>query len=216
MQVTIFKNLHNCIPQETSLEHIFQIIQTSEKLKEMTEDARRFYTEGDKEAGDMIKKRKLPAFAPAAIMYGGKGREILISLTGICFFDIDHLSDVEMKDVSQIIKEDKHTLMLSRSVSGHGLHFLVIYSLKHDEHFQIGLTPNKINNIYCSVFKTLAKRYKGILNVPIDKSGMNAERLCLVSYDADIYLNYSSKPFILKYVHQQSGHYPKLYELISD
>ena len=76
----------------------------------MTEDARRFYTEGDKEAGDMIKKRKLPAFAPAAIMYGGKGRENLISLTGICFFDIDHLSDVEMKDVEQIIKEDLRLL----------------------------------------------------------------------------------------------------------
>lgn len=215
MQVTIFKNLHNGIPQETSLEHVFQIIQTSEKLKEMTEAARRFYAEGNKEAGDRIKKSKLPAFAPAAIMYGGKGREDLVTLTGICFFDIDHLSDEQMKDVEQVLKDDKHTLMLSRSVSGHGLHFFVRYSLKHDEHFQIVLTPKRINMIYGSVFKTLAKHYKGILNVPIDKSGMNAERLCLVSYDADIYLNYSPEPFILKFVPQQLGHYPRLFELIS-
>lgn len=216
MRVSIFKNLVSAEPQETSLGQIFHIIKTSEKLREITEKARSFASSGDKESLKKIKKTKFPAFAPAAVLLGGKGREDLMTLTGLCFLDIDHLSEEQMAKVEQFLREDKHVLMLSHSVSGHGLHILVRYYLKHDDFFQIVLTPKRINVIYGSVFKSLAKHYKGLLNVPIDKSGMNAERLCLVSYDAGIYVNYSPEPFVLKFEPQQSGHYPKLFEFLSE
>jgi hypothetical protein len=215
MRVSIFKNILCGVPQETSLEQIFHIIKSSEKLRELTEKARSYSSKGDRESLSKMKRNRFPAFAPAATMLGGKGRENLVTLTGICFFDIDHLSDKQMAEIENVLREDEHVLMLSHSVSGQGLHILVKYSLKHDDYFQIVLTPKRMNVIYGSVFKSLAKHYKGLLGVTIDKSGINAERLCLVSYDEDIYINYSPKPFVLKYETQQSGHYPKLFEILS-
>jgi hypothetical protein len=212
MEVTIFKNLHAAKPQRTPLEKIVEMIKTSPLLKEYTLEARRLYAAGEKEKGDSIKKNLLPAFAPAGYLLDGKGRDNLIGLTGLCFIDIDHVDEDHVKTSMALLREDEHVLLAARSISGKGLHILVPYSLwKEDPTAPLPATPGKMNQTYGSVFKSTATRYRELLGLPIDKVAGNAERLCLVSYDADAWYNPTAIPIVYQYVFQKSGKKPKSY-----
>lgn len=210
MDVSIFKNLHSARPQQTSLEKIIEMIRTSHKLEEMTLEARAFYAAGEKEKGDVIKKTKLPAFAPCATLIDGKGRYNLIGLTGLCFIDIDKV-DIEQVDAAMdTLRNDEHVLLAARSISGHGLHILVPYTLsREDPDTSLPATPAKANQVYGSVFKAAAARYSELLQLSIDYMAANAERLCVVSYDRRAHYNPTAVPIVYKYEHQKSGKKPK-------
>jgi len=217
MDVSIFKQLHSSIPQRTPFEKIVEMIKTSRLLKEYTEEARDLYAAGDKEKGDSIKKNLLPAFAPAGFLLDGKGRENLIGLTGICFIDIDHVTEEQVDASMDILRSDENVILAARSISGKGLHILIPYSLWRKDSFeQLPATPGRMNQIYGSVFKSTAAHYSEILGVQIDKSAENAERLCLVSYDANAWYNPSAKPIIYCYEHQNSGRKPKRFSVYED
>lgn len=217
MMVSIFNNLHTAKPQKTSLEKIVHIIKTSSLLKDYTQQAREFYADGNKEQGDSIKKNLMPAFAPAGYLLDGKGRENLIGLTGLCFIDIDHISEEKVESYRAILREDEHVLLAARSISGNGLHIIVPYSLRTDNPDErMPLTPGKMNQTYCSVFKPTTFRYGKLLGVGIDKAAGHAERLCIISYDSAAWYNPAAVPIIYRYRHQKSGKKPKSFEEYSE
>lgn len=200
MEVTIFRNLNSAKVYNTSLAKIVKMIRTSLLLQEFTVKARHYYSTGDKRKGDHIKKHALPAFAPAAYLLDGKGRVNLISLTGICFLDIDHVGVEVIDRCMAILGRDKHILMASTSISGKGLHILVPYTIQRDDPYaSIPGDPAKLNKLYGRIFSSISNRYGQILGVPIDKSAMNAERLCLVSYDAKAIFNPNALPIEYRY-----------------
>ena len=212
MEVCIFKNLRTAIPQRTSLEKIVQMILTSPLLKEYTDKARKYYVEGNKEKVNSIKTNLLPAFAPAGYLIDGKGRYNLIGLTGLCFVDIDHVENEQVESAMAKLREDEHVLLAARSISGKGLHILVPYCLwREDTVSSLPPTPAKTNQIYGSVFKSTAARYRDLLGLPTDKMAINAERLCLISYDDQAYFNAGAVPIIYQYEHQRHGIVPKKY-----
>ena len=210
MEVSIFKNLRAAKPQRTTLEKIVQIIRTSPLLQEYTEEARRHYIAGEKEKGDTIKKSLLPAFAPAGYLLDGKGRDSLIGLTGLCFIDIDHMEDEQVEASMALLQADEHVLLAARSVSGKGIHILIPYVLwREDPVTPMSASPGKTNQTYGSVFKSTAARYRELLRVKVDKAAANAERLCLVSFDADAWYNPAATPIVYRYEFQKSGLTPK-------
>lgn len=212
MDITIFKHLHSAKPQKTPLEKIVQMIRTSPLLQEYTEEARRHYAAGEKDKGDSIKKNLLPAFAPAGYLLDGKGRASLIGLTGLCFVDIDHIEAEQVESSMAILKADEHVLLAARSISGKGIHILVPYILwREDPTLPLPATPGKMNQTYGSVFKSTAARYRELLGLQTDKAAENAERLCLVSYDADAWYNPAATPIVYRYEFQKSGKKPKRY-----
>lgn len=215
MDLTIFRHLHSAKPQKTPLKKIVDMIRTSQLLEEYTQEARRYYAAGEKAQGDSIKKNLLPAFAPAGYLLDGKGRDNLIGLTGICFVDVDHVEGEELEESMAILRGDEHVLLAARSVSGHGLHILVPYTLwREDPSEPLPSTPGKLNQIYGSVFKSTAARYRSSLGLPIDKAAENAERLCIVSSDPEAWYNPTAKPIVYRYEHQKSGKKPKRYAII--
>ena len=188
------------------------MIQTSPLLQEYTLEARRLYTAGEKTKGDSIKKNLLPAFAPAGYLLDGKGRASLIGLTGLCFVDIDHVTEDKVVESMAILREDEHVLLAARSISGEGIHILVPYTLwREDPTIPLPATPGKLNQTYGSVFKSTAARYRELLGLPIDKAADNAERLCLVSFDADAWFNPAATPIVYRYEFQKSGKKPRKY-----
>lgn len=214
MDVSIFKNLHSVKPQWTTLEKTVHLIRTSPLLREYTEDARRHYAAGEKEKGDYIKKKLLPAFAPAGYLLDGKGRVNLIGLTGLCFINIDHIEEDRVEASMAILREDEHILLAARSVSGKGIHILVPYRFwREDPTSQLPGTPCKMNQTYGSVFKSTAARYRELLGLQTDKAAENAERLCLVSYDAGVWYNPAATPIVYRYEFQKSGKKPKRFEV---
>ena len=130
----------------------------------------------------------------------------------MCFIDIDHLSEEQISTIIDRLRQDEHVIMMSRSVSGAGLHILIRYSLWSEDSLEvIGLTPKRINQVYGCVFKSTAAHYHEILSVPIDKCGMNAERLCLISFDSDVYYNPDAIPLVFQYERQKGNIKPKRY-----
>lgn len=179
-------------------------MRTSLLLQELTVKVRHYYFTENKRKGDHIKKHALPAFAPAAHLFGGKRRANLIGLTGICFTDIGHVCEEVVDRCMAILGRDKHILMTSSSISGKGLHILVPYTIQRDDPYaSIPGDPAKLNKLYGRIFSSISNRYGQILGVPIDKSTMNAERLCLVSYDAKVIFNPNALPIEYRYQDQR-------------
>ena len=116
MKVSIFKNLQTAKPYETTLEKVVEMIMTSHLLAQYTETARNYYSKGKKGKGDNIKKNNLPAFAPCGNLLGGKGRNCLIGLTGLCFIDIDKVTTEQVEVALAALRGDEHVLFASRSL----------------------------------------------------------------------------------------------------
>ena len=139
MQVSIFSCLIDKTPKETSLEEIVRIMRSTERLRNLCERRRELIKSGNKFNADLIKRKLLPAFAPDALMYGGKARHNVTGLTDLCFLDIDHISYNEIEESMRLLYNDKHVVLAARSMSGDGLHFLVRYAFQDREQPWIGI-----------------------------------------------------------------------------
>lgn len=197
MQVSIFTNVYSGIPQESTLEDIIFSIKSSKRLKKSTSKVRKYLNEGLMEKAVMIKKGSLPAFVPAAQLLGGKGHDNIVSLTGLCFIDIDKISEEEIQRVREIACNDEHTVMVKQSVSGHGIHIFIRYILQSDKVVALcGLSPREMKNKYIKICKAIHHYYRGVYKIKIDKTSTNPCQLCIISADSDVYYNPSAKPLI--------------------
>lgn len=139
----------------------------------------------------------MPAFAPAAILDSGKSKEDVIDLTGLCFLDIDHISEEDTKKTVMILSKDPFTRLASISVSGKGVHLLVRYTVDFGYYdYPFISSPEKLRKLYKGVFIQLAKHYTQKLGLQVDMSGENAERLCIVSHDPKVYYNAESSAYV--------------------
>ncbi|MBR5802682.1 MAG: hypothetical protein IKY25_08055 [Alistipes sp.] len=216
MIVTRFKHLQTKVSNDIPLEKIVNAIQNDTNIKELTLKYRELKSAEKNEEAKNIKKSLLPAFAPAVQLRGGKSRNDIFDITGLCFLDIDNISTDEMTNAIDLLKSDNHIVMFYKSLSGTGLHIIIRYSLFFGEnHTQISLTPTRIRKVYGAVFKTISKKYRTLLNHKIDKSGENPERLCLISHDSEIYFNKDATPIIYKYKNQRSTKIFKTFEDIN-
>lgn len=216
-KVCIFSNIIRSDPQVTSLDEIVHVMQTSKRLEELCLQRKTYIKKGNKGKADHIKKKMIPAFSPTAQFYGGKGRTNVMGLTDICFLDYDHVEEDKLAQAIQTLREDKHTLLACRSVSGDGLHLLIRYKFQNREQPGIeNMTCNRMNFTYGSVFKTISRHYAQRLGFPIDKHGSNMERLCIISYDSELYYNPSAIPFILVYEQRKRTKNPKVFDIVTE
>lgn len=197
MKLSYFTRLISRMPLEITLNQIVGKITKHDTVREDTLAARRWYSKGRKGKGDNIKKTKLPAFVPGAILDGGKKPEDIIDLTGLCFIDIDHITESDAAQTVEVLSQDHHTLLASISLSGKGVHLLVRYRVDFGDHdYPFISSPEKLRKLYKDVFMNLAGYYSGKLGHQVDMSGENAERLCLINHDPDVYYNPESAAYI--------------------
>ena len=113
MTLSYFTRLTSQQPLEITLTKIVGKTKNPNNVQMNTLAARKWYAMGRKGKGDNIKKMHLPAFAPAAILEGGKSKDHVIDLTGLCFIDIDHISESDAEQTVKILSEDPYTLFAS-------------------------------------------------------------------------------------------------------
>lgn len=182
---------------EITLNKIVGKTKNPNSVQDNTMAARKWYAKGRKGKGDNIKLTQLPAFAPAAILQDGKKKEHVIDLTGLCFIDIDHITESAAQLTVQRLSEDPYTMFASISLSGKGVHLLVRYKIDFGNYDHPFISsPDKLRKLYKDVFLLLAKHYTEKLGFQVDMSGENAERLCLISHDPDVYYNAESASYI--------------------
>ena len=197
MKLSYFKRLTSQQPLDITLTKIVGKTKNPNNVQMNTIAARKWYAKGNKDKGDNIKKMYLPAFAPAAILVDGKKKEHVIDLTGLCFIDIDHITESDAEQTVKTLSEDPHTLFASISLSGKGVHLLVRYKIDFSNYdYPFISSPDNLRKVYKDVFLNLAKHYTMTLGLQVDMSGVNAERLCLIAHDPNVYYNAESTAYI--------------------
>ena len=200
MELNYFRHLYTKRPGTMSLRKIVNISRSAPEIVANTKEAREWYAKGETGKGDIIKFTQLPAFAPGAILEGGKSKNNVVDLTGICFIDIDHISEEQTNLTVQSLKDDPYTLFVGKSVSGKGIHLLVRYIIDFGTgNLPFLSNPTRLRALYKKVFLSLAALYSDKLGVLVDLSGVNAERLCIISYDPHLYYNPDSKTYIFDF-----------------
>jgi hypothetical protein len=118
-----------------------------------------------------------------AVLFGGvavnRNDNDIQEASGLMITDYDHLPDEDYQVIWDWLKNDKHTVMLFRSPSGDGIKAVVSI-------------PKSSKDDYRKRFKA----YGEYVNNPyFDTKNSNISRLCFVSYDPDLYVNWDAVPF---------------------
>lgn len=122
-QITIFNNLLSTHPSVADVSEVIDRIRTDQELRVHTEMHRQ----------GVGQKQKVPVFVPSAIMEGGRKTENIRQLTGMLYFDYDHLDDEQLETLCGVLNRCVFVVGYHRSLSGTGLHVIVSYRvLYHD------------------------------------------------------------------------------------
>ena len=200
MRVSIFKNILAIKPQETELDKIAYMMCHSKELFLRTKAYRLSLAIGQKDLAKQLKVTRFPAFAPCALLYDGKARDHVVGLSDLCFLDIDHIMDKQQITATlELLRQDEHVVMASKSLSGNGLHILIRYRIR-----RIDMPPQRVNmgpfamqKRYKKVFECVSKIYQEKLGVPIDPQAGNIERLFLISFAPGLHYNPTAEPLII-------------------
>lgn len=123
MRMSRFDNLHSTVPVATTVKEVFAMIWKDQALKTKTELHR---------AG-MPQKQSVPVFVPSALMEGGRKQENIHSLTGLIYFDYDHLTEDQMRALDEALSACTNVLGFYRSLGGEGIHVLTSYQVYYHD-----------------------------------------------------------------------------------
>ena len=126
-------------------------------------------------------KSKLPAVTFCAPHEGGRDKKHRTGYNKVIIGDIDHISESDMPVIRQKIISCDCVLACFVSPSGHGLKFIVPVSSGEEDHLL--------------AFNSVMQFFELLLDIKIDRSGKDISRLCYVTYDPDIYVNWNAKIF---------------------
>ena len=119
LQVTTYTCLQSTRPEVTDLAAVFAKIKTDPVLRWQTEQHRK----GEPQ------KQKVPTFIPSAILEGGRKLEHIQRLTGLIYFDYDHIPEAQIELLTDVLRMNGNVLGYHRSLSGQGLHVIVAYQV---------------------------------------------------------------------------------------
>lgn len=193
--------------QETELDRIAYMMQFNQEVCNRTHIYRQYLECDEKKKGKKNITRKLkemkitlfPAFAPCAIFYDGKGRENVVGLTDLCFLDIDHIKEGQIREAMKNLNDDPHVVMASRSLSNEGLHILIRYKLKDMEKppQRVTMTTDEMQDVYAKVHSYFTIKYHQKLGLMPDPHTGHMEHLYIVSYDQELYYNPNAETMLI-------------------
>lgn len=178
LQVSHFSTAFDTIGMETSLVRELNNIQSG-KYKSSVENCRNaLFLNNDKELYKK-NKSKLKAVTFCGIFKNGRKLEDLVEYNKLIVIDIDNVDNVQ--NVKSALIVDKHIMALWLSPSSFGLKGLIKVDSNIENHKEY--------------FYSLSIYFLQNYGVELDKSGSDITRLCYVSWDPEIYINFDSKVF---------------------
>ncbi|HET6245383.1 MAG: DUF3987 domain-containing protein [Bacteroidetes bacterium] len=179
--VSFFENIKQGQPKVASLIVILFRIKNG-KFKKIIGHIKQYFAESEvKKAGEL--KANLPGVTFSATYNGGRRQENILEYNNLLVLDIDKISD-RLLENKTLISKDPYTLAVWKSPSGTGLKVLVMVDSSMEDH--------KI------AFQSLEGYYKQKFKLQIDKSGSDVQRLCFMSYDPNIFINWDAKRFCVE------------------
>ena len=130
--IDTFNGFADTQPKPDTLDHMFDLIRTSDTLRAATH-SHRLARENDNKALAQHLKSHVPCFAVAVRFSGGKGEGHITGYTGLTLVDLDGIDPAQMASVVAAVKADPHTRMAYITLSGHGLRIIAKYTRTNDD-----------------------------------------------------------------------------------
>lgn len=153
----------------------------SELLKERTEKIRQYLAEQNEQKAKEL-KIKLPCVTFSACFSGARRSTCDHEETGLIFIDFDHLTDEEMKSVLEKVKQISYVVMAWKSVSGDGLHLVVLLP-----------ETGKFAQYYPLAWQCMKKDFSMAAS-KMDESCKDIARCSFLNYDPNVYTNWKAQP----------------------
>lgn len=179
-QLSIFSNTFDTMGSQTILEKELNDIRIGVYKNQILSCRDALLNVGDK---DLYKKHKsqLKAVTFCGTFKGGRKLSNLVNYNSIIVIDVDGLEGDEAMLVKAKLAQDKYVMALWISPSSQGIKGLIKIASSVDAHK--------------SFFSSLSIYFLQEYGIELDKSGSDITRLCYVSWDEDIYINYDSEVF---------------------
>ena len=201
--IDTFNGFADTQPKPDTLDHMFDLIRTSDTLRAATH-SHRLARENDNKALAQQLKSHVPCFAVAVRFSGGKGEGHITGYTGLTLVDLDGIAPEQMTAVLAAVKADPHTLLAYTTLSGHGLR---IIAKTHpnppceggdSDIAEPGLPPfggDERGASYRQAFLTVNEYYRRLTGVEPDLKCSNPTRISALAHDPDAYYNPDAEPF---------------------
>lgn len=185
--ISLFKGYSDMQPTETTIRQVADFIKNDTLVCEHTEKHRYYAQQGLTDAATK-EKAACPCFAIAVRFEGGKRRENISGWTGLSMADLDHVPTDRMEAMLQSIREDPHTLLSYRTISGNGIRVIFLTD---------SISDNSKGNLklYARVFEETNLYYSRLLDCECDLKCKNVTRLCGLAHDPDVFFNPEAVPF---------------------
>ncbi|MDO4161211.1 MAG: BT4734/BF3469 family protein [Prevotellaceae bacterium] len=190
MEINLFEGYTSVVPVSATIETVVETIRTDDRLKCLTESFR--------SSSDKSVKASTPVFAVACLFSGGKQQKNVTSLTGMSMVDCDHVTEGLLQEIVTKARDDPHTLMVYRTISGNGCR--IIFRYERD----VGKELKMQIKFYEQAFAAGNDYYQRILSFQPDLQCKNVTRLSGMAYDPDVYYNPNAEEFPLSWIERQS------------
>jgi len=176
--------------KEITLQEVYKLITSSERLKTLTETVRRAAENGDEKVYRMLKQQTLPYVTPCGVFSYRKSDSLTIVV------DIDHLdSRREAEKLKRQLFDDLllRPVLAFTSPSGHGVKAFIPYDLaripdtKQNTSENIHWAMNYVQAIYDfhSSHPDREDKKTNHSGKGVDRSGKDLVRACFLSYDEE-------------------------------
>lgn len=181
--------------KEITLQEVYKLITSSERLKTLTETVRRAVENGDEKVYRMLKQQTLPYVTPCGV-FSYRKSDSLTGPSGLIVVDIDHLdSRQEAEKLKRQLFDDLllRPVLAFTSPSGHGVKAFIPYDLaripdtKQNISENIHWAMNYVQAIYDfhSSHPDREDKKTNHSGKGVDRSGKDLVRACFLSYDEE-------------------------------
>lgn len=181
--------------KEITLQKVYKLITSSERLKTLTETVRRATENGDEKVYRMLKQQTLPYVTPCGV-FSYRKSDSLTGPSGLIVVDIDHLdSRREAEKLKRQLFDDLllRPVLAFTSPSGHGVKAFIPYDLaripdtKQNTSENIHWAMNYVQAIYDfhSSHPDREDKKTNHSGKGVDRTGKDLVRACFLSYDEE-------------------------------
>ena len=231
-KVSLFQNLQSTPSKAVGLEEVVRLVRYDKDVAGKTDSYRKMMAVLGKDKADEEVKRKKMAACSIGVLFDGNGRGAanVLGFTGLALCDIDGLqtqnthqtlqtlppappyregSDytgsgkVSVNDAFEKAKNDPHTLIVYRTISGHGLRIIYRYVRESEAEGLSTPLPHREGPGGGSAISWKASFLHGnqyfaeLVGHEYDEQCSDYSRLCGLAHDEEVYVNWEAEPFVI-------------------
>lgn len=183
IQVTMFARFKKCMGDVNLIDVLYDI--RNGKYAPSVNRIRVYMDKENPAAADKLKKG-LPANTISATYREKRLAEYMTGYNPLIILDFDELKKDELPPLLALAREAVYTVACWISPRGQGIKIIAYPA--------VGLEPVPAN--HPAIYKRVKEWYEHRLGIEADTSGSDIGRLCLVSYDPQLYLSPNFEPWL--------------------